>query len=266
MSLNAVKKTLISSVVTNLFFFQITFANYECEVHLESFKTTERISNNDFTTDRDFWRYQKNFFDLAMILEILSDRGGTWLDLGSGEGVAISSYYSDYAPWDTKLKAFGITYTINPNFISNFIKPDQATFMIGRFFEDIPQTEIPRTNVITDFYGVLSYTLKFDLALYKALKSLKTKGVLYIHNGPNDESRLLTSFYNGPILLNLVEFLKLIPGIKVEAIETKFNPTGNLNIKITKLRDIKAFEIPKLQLIRITDDSPPVRVFRITKD
>lgn len=87
MSLNTVKKTLISIVVTNLFFVQITFANLECEVHLESFKTTERISKNDFTTDRDFWRYQKNFFDLAMILEILSDRGGTWLDLGSGEGV-----------------------------------------------------------------------------------------------------------------------------------------------------------------------------------
>jgi hypothetical protein len=51
--------------------------------------------------------------------------------------------------------------------------------------------------------------------------------------------------------LPLADFLKTIPGLKVEG--------SNSQIKITKTQD--SIQVPTLQAIRYTDGGPPLRLF-----
>jgi hypothetical protein len=146
--------------------------------------------------------------------------GDTYYDLGAGEGLAIADYVFEHPHG---AKAVGITYT----FKGTTFRPQKARILSGRFYEDIPDTELKPAKLETDYYGVHSYTKQVDVAFSKALRQLTLDGGLYIHLGDWRELDLTTIRLENGDEVPFSQWLKSIPGIKVVE-----NHTENLSKKI----------------------------------
>ncbi len=124
--------------------------------------------------------------------------------------------------------------------------PKHRLMKDGRFFEDVPMSEIGKANLITDFYGILAYTHDISAVLNRYLEMLPANGEIFIHL--NADTKI-----NGK---TLGEFLKTIPGLEVEE-----SLQHGVTVRVKKLAPI--VKIPPLRLNPLTfkAGSPPHREF-----
>lgn len=170
------------------------------------------LLENDYATERTLNIYLEDLPSLKAILSEFSS-SSHWIDLGSGQGLALR----DFLKLHDLGHVTGITYTTPKKKINlltdSSLTPQQMarhTWFEGRFFEDIPTSEIRQADVITDLMGVLAYSLRVDIVLNKTLNLLKPGGTLLFFNA--DSVQILMP---GGKLIYLHEFLKATPGLTV---------------------------------------------------
>lgn len=229
----------------------------------------DRVKTNSFTVTRDLVEYSSlGFFQ---DLEKLNGKSH-WIDMGSGEGVAIEQYVQSEKsnalerlekgvtrdtlakilarPLAERARVTGITYHMHRSGDRNY--ENRLRHMTGRYFEDIPEKEIGRADLITDVQGVLFYTRRLDETLARYLSLLKSNGVLYVARA----NLIRTELQIGNRRTNLLDYLieTRIPGIRVE--------DSASGLRITKTGD--PIRIPRLELATYDDRfAPPHRSFRV---
>ncbi len=209
------------------------------------------IKNNQFVTVRGLIEYQYGLHpDFKIKLKNL-DANDTWIDLGGGKGNAVEDYIKAQSSAATTAQTVLITYKLGRFF--GIKKYDgKLKLMDGRLLEDIPLQEIPKAKLMTDFYGVLSYTRDLTKSLNIILNRLILGGELYIHSSPMYTTIVTEA---GPI--GLEKFLESISGIRVEG--------RNGILKVTKTSEI--FKVPELTLVRLDETTlPPFRRFELKQE
>jgi len=163
-------------------------------------------------------------------------------------------------------------------------------FKTGRYFEDIPDAEISRADIITDLYGVMSYSPRVDEVLRKYHKILKTDGKAYIFIGDYvqvppligmfSEARLGESGWFAPFAtsqvklkngktVTLLDWVMSLKGFKAQLDFRKVEqrtwssstPGSILRSTIVLEKNSDEAEIPSLRLMESNQGKPPVRVF-----
>ena len=126
--------------------------------------------------------------------------------------------------------------------------------MDGRFFEQYSDTELQQGRniaVITDYFGVLSYTERVDIILQTYLRLLKQDGVIFIAGPPKMSVSGLGEFR---------DFLNSITGIEIKANPPyAFSPSG-YEIRVTG----EPIEIPELEYLGSELNFPPRRLYNRT--
>lgn len=245
------------------------------------------IQRNRFQTRRDFVGYINYFPD--SFLKQLGDLGpeGHWVDAGSGEGQAIADFFSPKAlteietdplirpivnkSIEQKPRATGISYKMEGDIPSS----PKAEFRIGRLFENIATDEIAKADIITDLYGVATYSPRFEQVLSKYHAILKTGGKAYIFLGyiekPYSGEWVENNFHEAPFILstvkkangekvNLVEWAQAIKGFKANIeIQGPKNKRYPVPTTLVLEKVSENAEIPFLKLWGSDLNTPPTR-------
>ena len=124
--------------------------------------------------------------------------------------------------------------------------PKHRLIKDGRFFEDVPMSEIGKANLITDFYGILAYTHDISAVLNRYLEMLPVNGEMYIHLNAD-------TIINGK---TLGEFLKTIPGLEVEE-----SLSHGVTVRVKKLSSTAKVPTLRLNPLTFKAGSPPHREF-----
>ncbi len=214
-------------------------------------QVSRAVKNNSFVTVRELIEYQYGLHsDFKVTLKNLRATD-TWIDLGGGKGNAVEDYIKTHSSFAAAAQTVLITYKLGRFF---GIKKYGGKLMLleGRLFEDIPLTEIPKAQLMTDFYGVISYTRDLTKSLNMIFDRLTLGGELYIHSSPMSTTIMAQ---HSPI--GLQKFLELIPGIKVD---------GRAGVlKVTKILEV--VKVPELTLVRLDEETlPPFRRFEFIEE
>lgn len=289
-------------------------------------RLSQMIGENHFETRRDFENYAR-FLPQSFLNSISSLRSeGHWIDAGSGEGFAVEDFFKNYFldPARLQAKAEGDYWSgrrtlLEPqeiqdvatrlNYVSAQDKPQvtavtfamertppktasKLTFKTGRFFEEIPNSEFARADIITDLFGVMSYSPRLDSVLSKYHQLLKTGGRAYVFIGDYIETpdaaaggylemrvgepgwdapfaRSIVKQANG-VNISLLDWLKKIQGFRVTVehrrVEQKTRsgvaPGVVLRSTIVLEKTAADIDIPKLKLVFADEGKPPIRRFQ----
>ncbi len=208
-----------------------------CQLALKGAR--QEIQKNKFITNRSLENYSSRLFPSFRQRMSELKPNDLWIDLGGGEGRAAEEYLQSKINPLEAAQVYLITYVGRRSSILKRkieIPSFQGKLKVleGRFFEEIPDQEIPQADMITDFYGVLSYTGDLSLTLRKIFRHLKLHGELYIHS-----SNMVTSIETSNGVMSLTSFLKSLSGLQVEGQD------GIL--KITKEQE--EIKVPPLSLL-----------------
>lgn len=240
-------------LLAGLFLFAFSYESHaglrEC---LSFFKPASEVSQtlrwNLFVTSRGLHEYSFNLHkDFTQSLSALKAED-TWIDLGAGKGQAAEDYFAAKPYHQYAANVVLVTYKLDRFF--GIRKYDgKLRVLEGRLWEDIPSSEIPRAKLMTDVFGVISYTRDLSTALIKIFESLEKNGELYVYVTP-----YLTVIEKDNRVINLETFLKEVTGLQVEG--------RHGGLRITKKAD--KILVPKMQLIQIDESRKPFfRRFRL---
>lgn len=286
-------------------------------------RLNQQIDRNFFETRRDFEHYAQllpqSFLDRITKLKKMDH----WLDAGSGEGIAIEDFFRDvvfnpnqllmdsgYSGWkprsiemdpeairraaaDLNHKDFSEKPSVTGVSFRMFRLPPQnskLTIKTGRFFEEIPLEEFQKTDLISDVYGVASYTSNLHEVLTRYHHILKMGGRAYLfigdhvevpsHIGYSKPERIGAEGWDAPFAnskvrtldgeeISLLEWLNKISGFQV-SIESRrieqrpkggFAPGAVLRSTIVLEKSSDEFRAPKIKLMHADDGKPPIRNF-----
>lgn len=203
---------------------------------------------NLFVTGRRLQEYYHHLpKDFIQTLQALKATD-TWIDLGAGKGFAAEDYFASKPYLQFAANVVLVTYKLDRFF--GIRKYDgKLRVLEGKLWEDIPASEIPKAKLMTDVFGVLSYSRDLSSTLKKIFEHLEKDGELYVFGTP-----YLTVIEKNGKVINLESFLKEITGLQVEG--------RHGGLKITKTSE--EIVIPKMQLIQIDETQKPFfRRFRV---
>ncbi len=248
------------------------------------------IKENSFITHRTLIDYTNQMPD-SFLLELSNlDESKTWLDSGSGDFQAIENYKTDsYNELDNyymsvrNLDPTAETYltkkalrsiyessphsrskTIGISFTSNRDIPvmENHKTMLGRFLENIPDSEIGSVDLITDIFGPYAYSHQADQVLSKYLRLLTSEGSIYLFLGNPEIDGVSGVVERKGASLTLEEWVRSIPGLRVETSETR--AYGKLGVTLI-IKKVPGFEVtvPRLELdpMRSAGGTPPFRQY-----
>jgi hypothetical protein len=213
-----------------------------CSTALQKTNLLKILRSNFFVTGRSLNEYIEGlFFGFKKSLESLKQED-VWIDLGSGKGKAALEFLQTRDNIKASPLVVLITFKSGrwrrwPQFSG------KLKVLEGQLFEEIPKGEIPQARLVTDFFGVLSYTLDLTRTLNQVFSHLQRGGELYLHS---NHSYTMIEDGHGKIM-GLTGFLKSLPGIKVE---------GQYGIlKVTKTAE--QIEVPQLELLKVDTRTRP---------
>ena len=210
------------------------------------------IRDGGFRVSRNLDEYEKMFGADFLIRLVNFGRTNAWIDMGAGQGEAQLQYLRQGGMATTKAIAFERPFKLRQT------DPEHFQFLSGRFLENIPDAEIGHADLITDVYGVLSYTPQLGLALAKYFRFLKVGGALYVHH---DLSKIVIVLGDGRELF-LPEWLRTLPGLSVEKVGPSADGEGWNSFRVVHGPGV--IELPELELVSSVDGWPPQRIFRVT--
>lgn len=284
-----------------------------CAVALE--KLNRLVQSNSFEVRREFTNYAELF--PQSFLNHISKLGaeGHWVDAGSGEGFAVEDFHSstvlhlesflknaessfwqrrkivmdkpavEQASRELNRRAPNEKPRITAIAFQMERKPPQiprVNFKTGRFFEDIPDSEIGQADIISDLYGVMSYSSQVDQVLKKYHRILKTGGRAYIFLGdyvqnPFEYSGWYASIPKSEVTLkkdqktSLLDWLMSVKGFRATVEHRLVEITGRSvphfiqrsTLVLEKISE--EVEVPELRLLGSDDAKPPIRNFEEVK-
>lgn len=209
-----------------------------------------RLIFNWFTTDRNYGEYlQYTHPDFKKdMLQLRSDQH--WIDLGAGKAQALVDFLSQFKNLQQAPSVTAVCYKLDRWFrLPNFSGKLQVH---EGMFEDMAVAHWRKADIITDIFGVLSYTEDMTASLQQVFSILNKNGHLYLST-----DYLRTTFRWNHEILSYTEFFKRIPGLKVDG------QWGLL--KITKTSDV--VQVPEMILKGpVKDGAPPYRTFVVIEN
>ncbi len=206
----------------------------------------QRVEKNRFVTDRRLYEYQATLHpDFMFALSRLSP-DQHWIDLGAGKGNALIDFARSFKNINQAPELTAVAYKLDRWFsLPSF--SGKLKSQVGAF-ESQNTSAWKKADVVTDVFGVLSYTHTLSAALQKTFDLLDTNGELYIETTPYATRVRWNDEY-----LPLLDFLARIPGLEVVG---KYG-----QIKVIKRTE--TIKVPNLKLINYKDDAPPTRQFEV---
>lgn len=205
---------------------------------------TTRVEKNKFVTSRELWEYESSLHpDFKVRLKGLkSDQH--WIDLGAGKANAQIDYLKALPNERDGAQTTAVCYKLD-----RWFSPPKFSGKLEikeGLFESMPTEKWQKADLITDVFGVLSYSRDMHTSLSKTFDLLKKGGELYIHM-----TNYSTHFKGATQSLTLEHFLRSIPGLQVEG---RFG-----DLKVTKTQD--TIVVPPFKIDTYRDDAPPVRTY-----
>lgn len=216
------------------------------QVFHESWAISRIVEKNKFVTMRGLFDYRDMLGkEFSSSLESLrSDQ--LWLDLGAGKAnaqVELLKTFKDVetAPWNVAV-AYKLDRWFSPPKFSGKLQIREGAFEV----QDV--TTWKKADLITDVFGVVSYSHDLHTTLQKAFDLMPVNGEFYIFM-----TYYSLSIHRGETRYGLIDFLQTIEGLKVEG---KFGM-----IRITKTSP--EVTVPLMTLEKYVEDAPPIRAFRV---
>jgi hypothetical protein len=210
----------------------------------ESWYISEQVAKNRFVTDSDIYylRQQMHPDFSASLAKLGPDQH--LVDLGAGKGTFVIDFLNTFKNVKQAPLTTAFAYKIDrwfplPKFKGK-LNAKEGVFEM----QDI--TAWKKADMITDTFGVISYTHDLQKTLQNVFDLLNLHGELYITT-----TNFTANFL--PTKVTLTEFLQTIPGLRVEG------QWGS--IKVTK--DQENIRVPHLRLIQVREGYPPSRTFEI---
>jgi hypothetical protein len=153
------------------------------------------VETNSFETGRRFADYNQEFEQkLGKALGAMAKTGGHWVDMGAGEGKALLDYYLRNPASQVKLT--GVGYELDGGWggpTGRAVKDSHERFRyIEGWFDPIKAKEIGKADIITDIFGIYSYTKDKSrpalLDLY--VEMLRPGGVIFTSLDPLETAAL----------------------------------------------------------------------------
>lgn len=206
-----------------------------------------RVESNDFGRRRNLATYYTFLNSLKEALNKLNE-GSHWIDLGTGDGIAPLDYKEGGGP--AKVTGIGYGHPVHGD-------REGLTFLSGQLFEEIPMEKLgPPADLMTDLFGVFSYTKNMTEYLMRSLSHLKSGAPLMIY-GSFETNWIETNTGR----LTIVEFLEGLPGLSVHRENW---PSGELKALVIRRTPVFSPEfIPHLELMEYSDFNPPARRWRV---
>ena len=142
----------------------------------------QAVNYNSFNTWRSFTEYRKMLSDYFMNgLATPVNPGKTihWVDMGAGLARAqrqVLRHETGIDPSTIRCTAIGVvppekdsekdrrdSYSQDLAYFAEHLPPDRFRYLGGKFFHDIPASEIGEADIITDYMGVITYTADLSL-------------------------------------------------------------------------------------------------------
>lgn len=137
----------------------------------------------------------------------------------------------------------------------------------GRFFAEIPETELGKFDLIADLKGIFAYSPDADEVLRRYVQLLTDSGVIYLYLGSDDRQGFA---YTSTVKtkdgrkITLAEWVQGLPGLKTQLLAGSgaAAQSANRSLRI-QLVDRAKLNIPVLSLLGIDSqkDGPPTRVY-----
>ncbi|MBN8541276.1 MAG: hypothetical protein J0L82_12865 [Deltaproteobacteria bacterium] len=212
---------------------------------------------NIFSRARDLARYKMAFGkEFIRTLREIADRGGHWIDAGAGDAAAIQEFVEENP------RVFGTAISIESKAESS----DRLTVIKGQFIEDIPNGKVAKGRVVTDLIGGLAYSGTPHLILRQYFDWADANGEIFVFMGTRDvyglKNRVITA--DGRYL-NLIDWIKGIPGIKVDLLVETREDDGVIYEKwaMRLTRDAgQPLSIPDVVLRELQPGAPPTMLFQ----
>lgn len=259
---------------------------------LESYiKSIKGHNNSSYGVDRklnEYYPTSSNSFPRAFIN---LKAGDTWFDLGAGTARALRTLKDSLdrgiihendpqmvrqlversEPFWLNLYAFGLYKPLfypkiakTTDIIQSSVPRLKSHFQyIAGPFESANLDHLPEPNIITDHWGVISYTPQLSSTLEKAINALDVDGNFFIGKDVSERNLILVDGDN----LGLSDWLNTIPGVESHTeISTDENrPWRDEIICIKRLKDHKLpIHIPRLILYKFEDSFPATRYYRVS--
>jgi SAM-dependent methyltransferase len=210
----------------------------------ESWYISEQVATNRFVTDSDIYylRQQMHSDFSASLAKLGPDQH--IVDLGAGKGIFLTDFLKSFKDISKAPQATAFAYKIDrwlplPKFKGKLSAKEGV-------FELQSISTWKKADMITDTFGVISYTHDLNKTLQNIFELLNLHGELYITT-----TNFTATFL--PTKATLQEFLETIPGLRVEG------QWGSL--KVTKEQE--NIRIPHLRFIDLKEGYPPSRTFEI---
>lgn len=259
-----VKSILKAFVFLILFGFQLSsYANgFTCR-NLFSLKNDEVLQKivigNSFMTSRNLNDYIQKFGKIYELLLMNLKAENVVIDFGGGDGIALQEYIKitlneNKTPADALLISFKVKKSIFNfyNYFKSTIFKKKYQTLEGQFFENISSEDIPKFDLGTDYFGILSYTNDFSGSLTKMLARLNVNGNFFVHFLFHN-----MQFYD-PYLKKQISFIDYLNYGQGYEIENKAYSSVVRLIKNSKL-----LKVPKVLLRNAVEGMPPTRMFEI---
>ncbi|MFM8313962.1 MAG: hypothetical protein ACKOA8_06720 [Deltaproteobacteria bacterium] len=285
-------------------------------------RLTSLIDSNRFETQRGIEEYIELFPDSFLVELAKLNKHQHWIDAGSGEGYASLDFFQRSidperilaqakASWfrgrvihfDPGLLRQGL-HLINTSSAREKPKVTAVTYhmekkakvspeveyKVGKFFEDISTSEFKPADLITDLFGVMSYSPQIDVVLKQYHDILKLQGKAYIYAGDFVDIPTYSGLFKKQTMgergwfsnfalsqvkrrdgsqISLIDWISSLPGFESSLEErvltqppTQGVQSGRVLRKtlILKKTNLET-KIPRLRLVESDDQKPPLRVF-----
>ncbi|MNK06291.1 hypothetical protein D3C87_241850 [compost metagenome] len=212
----------------------------------DSLHVSALVQKNKFVTSRDLSEYKSILHqDFADSLKKLGPTQH-WIDLGAGKANAQIEYLKSFESPLMAPQATAVAYKLDRWFSPPKL---QGKLMIREGAFELQATSTwKKADLITDLFGVISYTPALHSSLQKIVDLLNVQGELFIYTTP-----YLTEFRTAAGSFKLRDFLSSIDGLRVEG------DHGSLKV----IKEKEQVLIPELKLLRFRDEAPPSRVFQV---
>ena len=188
---------------------------------------------HSYMTERGLMSYSF-YFGKEFQKELLRlDETSHWIDMGAGEGIAIEEYRQGVSSAkiieeersrrigafaekksdcgfcktsiqkksDQKARVTGVTLKMR----RSYPEDDRAKIFKGRYLESIPDKEFDKADLITDVFGVFSYTKTPMVVLEKYWNLLNAGGKIYIHFGSKSNGMIIDQKNERHLLIEWIE-------------------------------------------------------------
>ena len=229
---------------------------------VSAFENVKQFEDS-FTKDRGLRNYVSNLGPefRAALDRFASKEAAHYLDAGGGNGLAIRDLFEILKPKNAKATLLA--------YESKASSSATTTVMTGRFIENIPNGELPKSDLITDVFGPLAYSGEPHVVLSKYVNSLNEDGELFLFLGSSYElfgktNRIITA---NKEVLSLSDWIERIPGLEVTSTKRRFKDEFTefevWSLKIKKKKG-ETVIIPDLILLDFKPGAPPTMLLQET--